>query len=292
MTSRSVARRAARRTTGRSGGEAYPWDGHVHPTTPEDIAASQAIEREVVARYGDRDRLAGRVIAGPKKPRLFFRAGAATLGEPVFRGDVASMTCGRGTGHLGSGLYFFGTYAPALRSADRNADAVYTVVDGPRHPFVTDASFDAAWKLHDFGKALLCIVGDLREYKALHHKRIELDERLKHAATGAEWDDIYEELAEVKNDFRKEADVLARDIRHLAYSGPRLEDFAEVRVYSDPDSVKLPPRIASAVERYRTERRYHPMTYYMRSLGYDGVLHQNTEQFESGTIGNIWYPKV
>jgi len=30
----------------------------------------------------------------------------------------------------------------------------------------------------------------------------------------------------------------------------------------------------------------------MRALGYDGVLHGNWQQFESGDIGNVWYPQV
>jgi hypothetical protein len=34
------------------------------------------------------------------------------------------------------------------------------------------------------------------------------------------------------------------------------------------------------------------MTYYMRALGYDGVLHASWQQFNSGDIGNIWYPDV
>lgn len=44
--------------------------------------------------------------------------------------------------------------------------------------------------------------------------------------------------------------------------------------------------------RSQAEERFHPMTYYMRALGYDGVLHASWQQFNSGDIGNIWYPDV
>lgn len=287
MASASVLRRATRsRAPGRSGGDTrYPWDGHVVPIDEsDDVYSAKLLEGADSEKRVVRRALDGVVGFGPRR---FYRAGAPRLGEPP-----EQMRDGRDSGHLGSGLYFFGLLAPARASADRNDADVYRVVGGPRHPFVTGEPFIDAWKLHDFGKALWCVASDLRDYRALLAERRDLDDKLRHAASDREWDKVYFDIASNKESVKRAADVLSKDLHELGFSGPRLEDFTDVRVYSSPESVKLPPRIAKAVERFQTEGRYHPMTYYMRSLGYDGVVHRNPEQFRSGTIGNIWYPEV
>lgn len=196
----------------------------------------------------------------------YYRVHAPRLGEPL-----SQMSCGRGTGHYGSGLYFFGTFDAALQSAQGVLEEVYRVVGGPQKPYrvgsleADPAAWDTSWKLHALGKALIC-------WPAAEEARREMTREIR-AADEDDYD-VYAKRDELREVVREIGSFRAM----LMYAGPRI----------DPDL----HRAEAAIQRSVVERRYHPMTYYMRSLGYDGIIHTSWRQFTAGGIGNIWYPEV
>jgi hypothetical protein len=105
------------------------WQGSIEPATAEDAAADRDVQA-AAARDPEK------AFWAVRKRQVFYRVGAARLGEPL-----PKMDCGRDTGHIGSGLYFFGTYAAAVRSA--GGQRIYRIVGGPEHPLIAGSSKDS-----------------------------------------------------------------------------------------------------------------------------------------------------
>jgi len=167
-----------------------PWAGHVRPLSEMDDATIAAFVARDLELWALAETEPFRAVQQAIGDRVFFRAGAPRFGEPVYRSEQAAeddqrnMYCGRSTGHLGTGLYFFGTltaaaaaprspstvlggagdpYAAPHRRAslealvrERRSDV--WVVDMEHVPderiFMPDAA--ATQHTHDFAKALLC----------------------------------------------------------------------------------------------------------------------------------------
>jgi hypothetical protein len=243
--------------------DVYPWVDAVVPVVadPEPDYRLAAKVRAYVEQ--GRPDYARAVI---RERGWYYRVHAPRLGEPL-----SQMSCGRGTGHYGSGLYFFGTFDAALQTAQGVLEEVYRVVGGPKNPYRVGAAEDeptaweASWKLHKFGKALLCL-------PAAEEDRLELTREIR---TADEDDYSVYDTRDALRDLVRE---IGRFQATLKYAGPRLDTNLH--------------RAEAAIQRAVVEGRYHPMTYYMRSLGYDGIIHTSWRQFTTGGIGNIWYPEV
>jgi len=261
----------------------FPWDGKVVPIDASDMSYMREIERIERERGAE---LAAQFILFVDR-RRFYRRDPPRLGEPIFRyRSNRRMYCGRGSGHLGSGLYFFGTLRAAL-DGDTPSN-VFRIVEGPQNPYITRNREDTH-KLHDFGKALLCYSDDLQAYEDAAHRMEESKKRLaSFERYSDEWYDLDQEIAENKGEVNDALSRLRRTVRTLQFSGPRWED---PRQAADTTTA-ISPRCADAIRLYLTRQDYHPMTYYMRSLGYDGVLHRAMQDLESGAIGCIWYPEI
>lgn len=231
------------------GSGTYPWHGRVKPVWL-DPAPDLAFAARVRQWHEQRPDLAATFVT---QRGWYYRVGAPVLGEPL-----SQMTCSRDTGHLGSGLYFFGTLDAAV-GVTRSLEGIYRVEGGPQQPYRPGVLGDAwtdAWALHAVGRALLCWPArseDLRELEAEEDpNRYELD------------------------DLRRK---VRRDRMTLETSPLRLD--LDLR------------RAEAAIQRAVIDGKYHPMTYYMRSLGYDGVVHSRSwRAFTTGDMGNIWYPEV
>ena len=313
----------------------YPWDGHVKRL----VDLNEDVVRQFVERDREHHRIAER---DPREAwhlafeeKLFFRAGAPRLGEPLYRDPLEAergwtrVSAGRGTGHLGTGLYFFGTLKAASR---KGMDGVWVVdlSSVPDKQILTPGR-DLTHDLHDLGNAL-------GSWPSYHARAIEAAEeqlavaralwdarRALREAEGGEhdrfWDKQYEleaELKEAKARFRDAERDLERAYRRIEKGSlrERVDFFFAERERLEYDSgesvhvaaaerdlryvlrAKLPPTAAYAVRRYEEDienRRfpgYRPMTYYMRRNGFAAVVHRDWREFNSGVIGNIWYPEV
>lgn len=103
-------------------GKRWPWEGRLFPLASMD----DRVIRHFVTRDEDLWAMAERDPDDAARPaiaeRIFFRRNQPRLGEPLYRSpenaklDRQNMYCGRGTGHLGTGLYFFGTLRAAVDS--------------------------------------------------------------------------------------------------------------------------------------------------------------------------------
>lgn len=304
MTKRISKRRSSRPRRALRYNPGFPWDGHVVPVDASDLAYARRQLR--VAKMFGRS-LPAIAIFMPETDgyqRRFYRRGSPRLGEPVSRTSTGKhMYCGRDSGHLGSGLYFFGTLrAAATTDWTRELDEmelidppanVYRVEDGPQNPYITGAAAKDAEKLHRFGRALICLADSIRDEPWLRLRRQIAQARAELDLAIANDDDReYELTTEHERLKRRHGDAIAdiqRDLHTIQFAGPRSEP---VGVWNRSAPPPLSPRVADAIRRYQTEGLYHPMTYYMRSLGYDGVLHTNDHEFESGGMGCIWYPEV
>jgi len=261
----------------------YPWTDAVEPADESDIEFD--VELQALACIDTR-----RAVRAAHSRRIFYRTGAPRLGERFGRGE-----CGRGTGHFGSGLYFFGTLSAALGSAAgpslhrravdySNLRGVYRVIGGPDDPRMT-WSIEEARNVHEVGKALLCFPG---------------------AATSAiklkqEADEAFEEFMRLRyrEPYNEDVDYWELERTAKELRGAAFQASSEAQKYrlklEIPSVFRLDldlHRARSAINRSEAERKYHPMTYYMRSLGFDGIVHGDWEEFNSGDRGNIWYPEV
>jgi hypothetical protein len=334
-------------------GERWPWEGHVHPLahmSGETLRSFVERDRELweIAER-DPDRATRQAI----EDRIFFRRLPPRLGEPIYRTaeqaklDQRNMYCGRGTGHLGTGFYFFGTLRAAADSSriyEATGDelrellsAVYAV-DMEHVPddriFMPGAQ--ETQRVHAFGEAMLC--WPRRQLKAVGARGAVLG--AQEAAEAAEavldrddsddafyaWEEAKEALRDAQVAFRSaraSLDITADKLREPGlrpnmFIDEILDIIDEVKdeprvprehVYVEPEPTPLPPLMDmslpepppaafESIERYLddvAERRFpgfHPMTYYMVERGYEAVLHASWGEFNSGDIGNIWYPTV
>jgi hypothetical protein len=335
-------------------GERWPWEGHVHPLAE--------LDDEVLLDLVRRDRvLWARAQYDPQgatlqaiEDRLFFRRNEPRLGEPLYRTpaqaeqDQRNMYCGRGTGHLGTGLYFFGTLHAAAdlntfpESPDRIRELVSDVwaVDMEHIPdariYMSDA--EATGRAHRFAKAMLCWPPERRSAKVAYaavraaqealeaaQALLDLDEDDDEAFYGVE--DAEQSLREASRSARSALVTAERTaeyldthrLRRVQPNGDFLDDLIDLIDETKDEPQRHGPRgalptrrsepvlqlravpepapdVATAIERYVEDAQgrrfpgYHPMTYYMRELGYDAVLHTGWDEFNSGDIGNLWYP--
>jgi len=215
-------KRASRRP--RRNPSSFPWDDKIVPIDASDLAYMSEVE-QIESQRGRE--AAARFVLG-RENRRFYRRNQPRLGEPVFkseasraRGTTPSMYCGRGTGHLGSGLYFFGTLRAALDGA--SPSSVFRVIGGPRNPYIARTRDDTR-KLHAFGKALLCYPD---EFLAYGNSKRDLEERTARLASlerySDAWHDLDDEIAAEKDN----ASALLRDLkltaRKIQFDGPQWE---------------------------------------------------------------------
>lgn len=274
-----------RRALGRDHGVSkLPWTGKVVPVDATDEAYTAEVLRRAKGSYADYPRT---LMEARERglPVRFYRAGEPTLGEPVLRGGKLNMSCGRGTGHLGTGLYFFGT----LRAAAQNG-IPHRVEGGPERPFYTRTRAGAE-KLHKFGKNLMCFAKYAAELVDLRRARDARDQAAEAARGTPERSERFAESLDARSAYADKLAEVRRTAFELSTDGPRLEASGEPLGVEDPMKL-VSPRVRAAIERYLSERKVHPIVYYMRGLGYDGVIHLDAHQFEDGDKGNIWYPEV
>lgn len=328
-------------------GHAWPWEGHVHPLDQlPDSAIRGFVERdrdlwELARRDPDR------AVQTAIEERIFFRRNEPRLGEPIYRSpenaalDRQNVHCGRGTGHLGTGLYFFGTLQAAAdtkRLYEPGADlrglvrGVY-LVDMEHVPAerIYMPTADETRRAHDFASALICWPAARRRADDAEDA-VDAAQKAFDAAQadddGSD-DDFYaiEELRDVLRDARHELrqarvelqrrrEVLDRDrlkpnvdvdelISMLSeVDRTPIHGRAPIAPWRRPAVVEapmpevepLPKLVGEAIARYVEDvemRRFpgfHPMTYYMQERGYEAVLHASWGEFNSGDIGNLWYP--
>lgn len=332
-------------------GAPWPWDGHLHALHTMDI--------ETLRHFVQRDRdLWALADTDPDEAtrlaideRVFFRRNPPRLGEPIYRSeeyaerDRQNMYCGRGTGHLGTGLYFFGTLRAAVDSVDiyrARADELRQLVRGIYAVDMEHVPDDRIYmptarqtqRMHAFANALICWPVEHRRAEAARRDAQAAEEAFEQARLRAEEEDSDEafyaeeeardELREAKRDLRSavadlsrrrdtmEADQLQPNVSidelleilgepdrtpsGLSAKRPPWEPPAPRAEEPLPDVPAPPPAAANAIERYLQDVEaqrfpgYHPMTYYMTALGYEAVLHASWGEFNSGDIGNLWYP--
>jgi hypothetical protein len=276
--------------------------------------------------------------------RIHYRHGAPRVGEPIYRTPARAernqptMACGRGTGHLGTGLYFFGTLSAAFHSRGRFAPKLSrmdeaTLREETQHVWVVDVSSldppldvdfrewakthptvrylfgdKQVWKYHDFAKALLCYPSGLTYYRKIAAELAEATAALA-VAKAAWWDapsgdddeaatamwELEDTVKQLETKERSVGRNLERDLHRIDWDAPRWEQIDRPS-YSDVEP--LAPTAQAAVDAYVRdveERRfpgYHPMTYYMRSIGVSAIIHRDWGQHNAGDVGNIWYPEV
>lgn len=176
-------------------GTTYPWDGFVYPLAEqEDHVIKQLVGRDIEL-FQEAQNDPNRAALQVRSEGLLFRTGRPRIGEPLFRNELdirfdhPSMNCGRGTGHLGTGLYFFGTLSAATGSFERRSrdwptdpDAMREAVRGvyvvdisevPRDRIHVPPDSEATTDLHGFGKAMLCWP---YHYERYHKLKAELEE--------------------------------------------------------------------------------------------------------------------
>lgn len=323
----------------------WPWEGHVHRLDELDEAAIRGFverDRELWALAQREPDRAARIAI---EDRVFFRRNEPRLGEPIYRSpenaklDRQNVHCGRGTGHLGTGLYFFGTLqaAASKRIHEPGVDlrelvrGIYLVdmehVPDERICMPTAAETQA---LHDFAKALICWP-DARQAVERAQEELQWAEEAFEAADVDDGSDEAFYALQEAGDARRRAQ---RDLRDALLELDRRQNVLERRQLqpnmdideliemlgeidrtpreghvhvppwrrTEPEDVSLPevkplaPAVMEAIERYQgdvAERRfpgYHPMTYYMQERGFEAVLHASWHEFNSGDIGNLWYP--
>jgi hypothetical protein len=315
-----------------------PWSSHVKRLIDFDDS--------IVRQFVERDREHWQIAeSDPRRAwhrafeeKLFFRSGPPRLGEPLYRDKLEAekgwtrTPMGRGTGHLGTGLYFFGTLRAALHGHEENLGSVWVVdlsslTDGE----ILTPGRDMTHDLHDMGRALggwssdkaYAVEGaELR--LSLAEQIARLQEELRNA-DGEEWEALYEQQYELREQLKEARGVYDRAESALKRAYNRIRqgsireypdwDFAERGTLDFDDAVpaevtaatrdlkyveaaKLPPTAAYAVERYEddvarhTFPGYRPLTYYMRRKRIAAVVHRDWREFNSGDIGNIWYPEV
>lgn len=164
-------------------------------------------------------------------------------------------------------------------------------------------------KYHDFARALMC-------YPAYRADVVRLEAQV--AAAKAEetaWDKAYdeaeteeeeetadrlmwaarEEYRRLRSEWERKESRLRRYTFTIDWDSPSHEPVPERAALAYKP---LAPRAEVAINRYLDDikdRRfpgYHPMTYYMRSIGVAAIIHRDWSEHNSGGIGNIWYPEV
>lgn len=213
-----------------------PWDGHVHSLVDLDSTALQ----QFVERDRDLWRMAETDPDGATRlaieERVFFRRNPPRLGEPIFRtasnaeGGRQSMYCGRGTGHLGTGLYFFGTLRAAIgRAFDQARGAelrqlvrgIYAVdMEHVPSERIYMPTARQTQRMHSFANALICWPSERRRGEAARRRVEAAEVALKRARLRAEGDgsdqafyaeeEAREELREAKKVLRETVASLAR----------------------------------------------------------------------------------
>ncbi|RLB37260.1 MAG: hypothetical protein DRH30_13495 [Deltaproteobacteria bacterium] len=310
-----------------------PWADHVQPFS--DLpwkAIQQAIgfDRSLFElAKTDRHDAAWSCIAG----KIHYRSGAPRLGEPIFvdqshaKHGYEKMSCGRGTGHLGSGLYFFGTLTAAYGAhLSELSDASETQIrEKMKHVWVVDVSsipegavrlpdHEKMWKMHGFAKAMICYPDDLASYRKVKSAvkenaarsealSLEMDEMLKgddsdpvpDGYEGLE-DDMHslrDDLRDLRNKLRDAENRVRRDVSTIDFDAPAFQ-LPSRASYMDVEP--LGAQAQTAVDAYSldVEERnfpgYHPMTYYMGALGVQAVIQSDWGELNSGDVGCIWYP--
>lgn len=163
-------------------GTRYPWDEHVYPLAEQSMATIKDLVRRDREMFRKDPSLAAMDTI---REGLMFRSGRPRIGEPLFRSETQvkfrapNIHCGRGTGHLGTGLYFFGTLSSATgvywsgRDWPRDNDEILDIVRGV---YIVDISGVDESKiyiprndektndLHGFGKALICWPDHYEQY--------------------------------------------------------------------------------------------------------------------------------
>jgi hypothetical protein len=345
----------------------WPWTDHVRPFSDLPSAAiKEAIEFDqhlwAIAETDPDEAAKESVYSG-----IHYRSGAPRMGEPLYRSRGAaergqrSMYCGRGTGHLGTGLYFFGTLSAATKegawtvdsrlagmseSALRKALRGITVVDVSSLVIPTFEDWKEWAQTHDiirypdkpkslayeaFGKALLCYPGALvllsKKLTELDGMQVRLadvnaqidalldgpdDEQLSEAASEAidtlwyERDDLWRDQKALDSRIGDVRSDLHAWVTRIDWNAPRWESVpdrpSEYGIDRSPSLIEsyqpLPPRAQAAVDAFErdiTERRFpgfHPMTYYMRSIGVAAIVQRDWTEHNDGMRGCIWYPEA
>lgn len=257
----------------------YPWAGHVHPIDDSDFRYKRELE-SIESKDGV-DRAVSRILGRG----IFYRVGAPVLGEPLKR-----MSCSRGTGHFGTGLYFFGTLRAAMKYGP--IDSIYRVSHGPSNPmYLTKRNVHS---LHEFARATLCAPQAFIEYTEISHRVQELESRQAEILS-LEDDDPSDELDEITTQIRslsyqqtKARSDLFSHVLKLRFDGPKMYLGGD----GVDNQVRIPDTVHQAIEASSREGIYHPMTYLMRWAGYDGILYTDMGELEGGDRGCIWYPDV
>lgn len=177
-------------------GGRYPWDDHVYPLAEQSMATIKDLIRRDREVFRKEPALAAYETI---KDGLMFRSGRPRIGEPLFRSEMQvklrapNINCGRGTGHLGTGLYFFGTLSAATgvywsgRDWPSDNDKILDVVRGVYIVDISGVDENKIYiprddentnKLHGFGRALICWPDHYEQYLLKRSARKHIDREI------------------------------------------------------------------------------------------------------------------